>query len=1148
VKYLTVAFLFPVLALAGVVSTNVELSPAELQFGRHAGFDVVQLPRGIPLAEPGRPSLPELPVTCVLPAGAHVTGVKVEVLSAIELPGRYEICPAQDPRPVSSLQPVAWREPNPSAYAAPFWPVELNRVPTTGNAGGYTLAAVTVAPLRWYPGDGRLELATLLRVTFHYENGTPAYSLTRDQARIIGASLNGLVANESQIEQFAPPIATTDQPEIACLLVTADRLAAEFAGYRDYRTARGIRTEIRTVEWIDCNYTGRDLQEKLRNCIREYHERRGLAYVILAGDNALVPGRRIHVRVGQERGEIPADLYYADLDWSWDSNNNGKFGEMEDTVDFYADVLLGRASVDRVEEAQAFVDKVQTYEENPDPAYIKRALLPSGWLWRSIGYHGSFVNDSIADLTPTGWEDIEMLNPSGAAVVAESLDSGFAVFDPAGHGNEQGVYDEDGTPIYTSGYARNQHNDRKFSIMTSLACTPGNFEYEDCVAELAHNCPDGGCIAVMMNSRFGWGTPPSFGPSEKLCARFFDFLFARRQTGLGACHSRSREEYAGVAIYDNLWRWCMTEFNLFGDPCIDIWTEAPATAVISAPDSVSTGGTDLAVTVTRNGSPVTGALVCAQKDDEVYVTGRTGSAGGVTLRVNPGTPGTLRVTATGHDLLAGRRTVTVGAGAPSPCLGFAGASVDDAGQPNPNGILEPGETGRLDLMVRNCGNLPATATSLVLRPLTSGISLSDTLADAGTLVAGETACVSSIYLTAEPGVLPGSTAEIDVLASSAEGEWEFSFTVPVGYPGRTVVEVDTGAVALTVTARGTIGWDRESTRPGRGFRFPKTDTSCLRTASFALAGCASYIADRFYNASGSCDTDWRLADSLVARLPLWNADEYYTSAFTDAGHPNRHNVTVYQKALASGAPADNDWVVLVYDVCNGGGEPINGFAGILADFDVVASDRFHDLAGTEPALATAYLRNVQAPGRWCGVKLLAAEGQARLACIDHARYVNPDSGLTDNMKFRILSGQLGSASSDRPFDWSVSVAAGPLSLPTNGRQRLAFALVAAEDSTAYLDACARAQDWYNANVGIAQPTAPEARNQVTAASVVRGVLLIPSTGAIGEWSGVLLDAAGRRVVELRPGPNDISRLAAGVYFVRSTSACGSIVTPVRHVR
>jgi YVTN family beta-propeller protein len=59
-------------------------------------------------------------------------------------------------------------------------------------------------------------------------------------------------------------------------------------------------------------------------------------------------------------------------------------------------------------------------------------------------------------------------------------------------------------------------------------------------------------------------------------------------------------------------------------------------------------------------------------------------------------------------------------------------------------------------------------------------------------------------------------------------------------------------------------------------------------------------------------------------------------------------------------------------------------------------------------------------------------------------------------------------------------------------------------------------------------------------TIIRGVLeLGPSAvgrgaprGAEGTPSAVLLDASGRRVLSLKPGANDVSRLAPGVYFVR----------------
>ncbi len=69
--------------------------------------------------------------------------------------------------------------------------------------------------------------------------------------------------------------------------------------------------------------------------------------------------------------------------------------------------------------------------------------------------------------------------------------------------------------------------------------------------------------------------------------------------------------------------------------------------------------------------------------------------------------------------------------------------------------------------------------------------------------------------------------------------------------------------------------------------------------------------------------------------------------------------------------------------------------------------------------------------------------------------------------------------------------------------------------------------------GAAEPAAPAVRHPVPNPSVIRGVLTLPAPGATRDASGVLLDAAGRCVLALRPGANDLSMLAPGAYFVRS---------------
>jgi len=69
--------------------------------------------------------------------------------------------------------------------------------------------------------------------------------------------------------------------------------------------------------------------------------------------------------------------------------------------------------------------------------------------------------------------------------------------------------------------------------------------------------------------------------------------------------------------------------------------------------------------------------------------------------------------------------------------------------------------------------------------------------------------------------------------------------------------------------------------------------------------------------------------------------------------------------------------------------------------------------------------------------------------------------------------------------------------------------------------------------GVEESQQPQASSLKLTPTVVRGMLFLPpASGVECGASSVLLDVAGRRVLDLSPGPNDVSRLSSGVYFVR----------------
>ncbi|MBN2464015.1 hypothetical protein JXD38_00110 [candidate division WOR-3 bacterium] len=84
------------------------------------------------------------------------------------------------------------------------------------------------------------------------------------------------------------------------------------------------------------------------------------------------------------------------------------------------------------------------------------------------------------------------------------------------------------------------------------------------------------------------------------------------------------------------------------------------------------------------------------------------------------------------------------------------------------------------------------------------------------------------------------------------------------------------------------------------------------------------------------------------------------------------------------------------------------------------------------------------------------------------------------------------------------------------------------------DSSAQDDVWYSTGLGVEEGPNVEVR-ATNAATVVRSIFFLPEAVG-GERSAVgvrLLDIGGRKVLDLQPGPNDVSRLCPGVYFVRS---------------
>jgi hypothetical protein len=260
-------------------------------------------------------------------------------------------------------------------------------------------------------------------------------------------------------------------------------------------------------------------------------------------------------------------------------------------------------------------------------------------------------------------------------------------------------------------------------------------------------------------------------------------------------------------------------------------------------------------------------------------------------------------------------------------------------------------------------------------------------------------------------------------------------------------------------------------------------------------------------------------------------------------------------------PGYDDFVVMVFDYQNTGAQPINGlYSGMIGDFDVGTST--DDVAYTEATRRTAYIYEQGVGNPTMGFKLLDPTSASNLTVIDHDIYVYPETAMSEGAKFGFLDGTLSFPQSNRTYDWSVCVAAGPFDLPPGETHRVAYAVVGGSDETSYLVNCDSAQSWYDRNlVGIneqprslrtphsALAIAPNPFSRLTHISYTMpqaGNLSIRVYDATGRHVATLLEdkvPAGTGVINWQP-----KNVARGIYFVRARMNDNTVVEKVMLVR
>jgi len=543
----------------------------------------------------GEPMLPYRTAKVLLPLGTEFSSVNLETGSPVWIGEATDLETGRTYSPTSDPE----ADPNRGSSARISSPVPFASFPgdQVEYTGTYVLDGMKVAIFRLYPVKydvvGGLCYYPSLNLTIHLKGSESSVSRTF----VDSGTAYWKVDNPEVIESYhAGRTSLGSDCPARYVIITSDALVQEFSDLAEWKESRGaqqplltnISAEAVTVEWIKSNPSywgepashgrkGNDTQTQVRNFILDAHASWGTEFVLLGGDDEIIPARTIWV-TGQYTENIPADVYYAGLDGTWDTDNDGIYGEgagqgggaAGDEADLLCEVSVGRATVDTVTEARNFVNKVVSYERDYSSNYLNKSLMVGNKLDDRPTWGGDYKDEMVADTFPTSNPDMEIQRlyerdgTFSKNALLSALNDGVNVVNHMGHGSKSEFADLTISDI-------NSFTNTKYFVLYSQACNIGAFDQatsgpQESIAEHFVSS-EHAAVAIIANSRYGWYAPGGTnGPSQYYDIQFFDAIFNEHIRSLGSALADSKEDLISSIGSTGSMRWCYMGINLLGDP------------------------------------------------------------------------------------------------------------------------------------------------------------------------------------------------------------------------------------------------------------------------------------------------------------------------------------------------------------------------------------------------------------------------------------------------------------------------------------------------------------------------------------------------------------------------------------------------------
>lgn len=634
-------------SFAGIVEKTYHFASPQIQ--QTGNYNLIIFPGTMQSALAGNPSLPYMNVDLVLPVGEKAVSIKFTGSDETFLDGSMILYPYQEVSPVFDAK-ASIEKINKKIYLSnSVFPETPEGHLITSHLYGHSIAQSSFTPVRYIPAEGKVSYFKTVTIEIITEadpqSSTVLMNLKTD--RFSCMQVEKLVQNKEAVvySQTDAP-ANTDDYDL--LILTTETYAGGFADLTKAYLRKGIISKVETLENIGYSISGIDIQDKIRNYIIQEYQNNNIKYVLLGGDDELVPHRGFYCEVQSSSlytdYDIPSDIYFSSLDGNWNTDGDDKWAEPGED-DLLPEVAVARMPFSNPEELENMIHKTVMYQFSPVGGELRKMIFAGEELYSSPYTVGSqYLELLIGDHSDNGYSTVgipetytfdkmyDEILPWSGVDLRTHLNEGSSMLHHVGHANETYVMKFSYWDINNGNFPGLNGLLHNYPIVYTHGCLCGAFDTDDCIAEKMVTI-DNFASAFVGNSRYGWfNEGQTEGPSAHLHREYVDALFGDNINNIGAAHAESKRATASFVTAPGQWepgaiRWCFYDCNVLGDPAMAIYTNYLRIISVNYDEAIPVGTESLDVLTTESGIPAGNVTCVVLLHDQLIGKAISGSNG-----------------------------------------------------------------------------------------------------------------------------------------------------------------------------------------------------------------------------------------------------------------------------------------------------------------------------------------------------------------------------------------------------------------------------------------------------------------------------------------------------------------------------------------